>query len=47
MIFDELQDKLLLISMAVMLGIILIHYRHWKRERELREKKAKGSKGKA
>ena len=46
MVFDELQDKLLLISMAVMLGIILIHYRPWKREREHIRKKDKSPKGK-
>ena len=44
MIFDELQETLLLISMAVVLGIMLIHYRHWKHERELKEEKTKSSK---
>ena len=45
--FDELQETLLLISMAVVLGITLIHYRHWKREHELKEEKAKSSKREA
>jgi len=44
--FDELQDLLLLIGMAVILSITLIHYRPWKREHELKKEKARGSKGK-
>jgi len=45
-LFDELQEKLLLIGMATLLGVLLIHYRPWKHEYEQQEKKAKGSKRK-
>ncbi len=46
-LFDELQEKLLLIGMAMLLGVLLIYYRPWKREHEQQEKKTKGSKRKA
>ena len=46
MLFDKLQDILLLISMAVILGIVLIHYRPWKRELERNKRKIKSSKRK-
>jgi hypothetical protein len=46
MLFDKLQDTLLLISMAVILGIVLIHYRPWKHERERNKEKNKSSKRK-
>ena len=46
-LFDELQEKLLLIGMAMLLSVLLIYYRPWKREYEQQERKTKGTKREA
>ena len=46
MLFDELQDKLLLIGMAMLLTTLLIYYRPWKHEHEQQARKNKSSKRK-
>ena len=45
MLFDELRDTVLLTAMAVLLGIMLIHYRPWKKEHERNRKKNRKAKG--